>query len=142
VITVSSSPSPTKITSTVSTLIEREGGLVPFIRNVGFGGIAYAIILQIIAGVQGFGTIILGPVRALGEGLILLVDSTIGGLIDVLDAGTAATVRSFADGTAALLGPLAQPAAVGIMMLSLGVFILSVNNLPISPLSFLQNLRQ
>lgn len=115
---------------------------MPFIRNVGFGGIAYAFILQIIAGVQGFGTIILGPVRTLGEGLILLVDSTIGGLIDVLDAGTAATVQSFADGTAALLGPLAQPAAVGVMMLSLAVFMLAVNNLPISPLSFLQNLRR
>lgn len=133
--------SATHITTKASELIEREGGLVPFIRNVGLGGIAYAFILQVIEGISSVGSLLLGPPRALGRGLIMLVDITIGGLGDVFGAGTETTVRSFTEGTASLLGPLAQPASVGVAMLSLGVFIWSINNLRITPLSFLQNVR-
>ena len=136
------SSSPEQITDTASSLIQREGGLVPFIRNVGFGGISYALILQIIEVITSGGMVLFGPIRALGRGIIMLVDGTFGALLLVLDAGTAATVASFVDGTARLLGPLAQPASVGIMMLTLGVFLFSVNRLEISPLAFVQSLRR
>lgn len=134
--------SPEEIATGASSLIDAEGGFVPFIQNVGLGGIAYATILETIGGIQSFGTVLLGPVRALGHGLILLVDTTIGGMLDVFDAGTRTTVQSFLDGTASLLGPLAQPAAVGTMMITLAVFMYAINRLEISPLSFLQSLRR
>lgn len=133
--------SATQITRMAPQLIKEQGGFVAFIRNVGLGGVAYAIILQLIEGVQSFGTILLGPPRALGKGLIRLVDTVIGGMLQVMDAGTATTVESFLNGTAALLGPFAQPAAVGIMMMTIAVFIYSINRLNISPLSFLRSLR-
>lgn len=135
------SAGPREITESASDLIEEEGGLGAFIRNVGVGGIAYAFILQIIEGINSAGELLLGPPRALGRGLISLVDLTIGGLGDVFGAGTATTVRSFTEGTAAILGPLAQPASIGVVMLTLAIFLYGINNLRISPLSFLQNLR-
>ena len=127
------------ITTTASNLIQREGGFAAFVQNVGFGGIAYAIFLQAIEGINSFGELLLGPPRALGRGLILLVEVLIGGLVEVFGAGTGASVRSFANGTGALLGIFAQPVAVGIVMLSLATFIYAVNRLGITPFSFIRS---
>lgn len=129
------SPTPTEITTTVSGLIAKEGGIIAFVQNVGMGGIYYALVLEIIAGIQSFGSLVMGPPRALGRGMILLIDATLGGMVDVFGAGTATTIYSFTDGTAALLGPLAQPAAVGVVMITLFVFIYAVNRMGITPWS-------
>lgn len=138
---MSASSSPEATINTAIRLIEREGGLIPFIRNAGIGGVSYAIITQIIAAIRNGGSVLLGPPRAIGRGVVSLIDLTFGGLGDVFGAGTETTVRSFADGTAALLGPLAQPASVGVVMLSLAIFLYAINRLSISPLSAIQNLR-
>ncbi len=121
--------------------IDKAGGFVAFVRQYGFGGVAMALFAQIIEGIDSAGGLLLGPPRALGNGMIALIDATLGGMVDVFGAGTATTIYSFTDGTAALLGPLAQPASVGVIMITLFVFIWSVNRLSITPLSFVQSVR-
>lgn len=120
--------------------IEQEGGWSGFIQNVILGGLAWQGYANVNEGIDSVGTVVVGPVRALGQGMIDLVESTIGGIVSVLDAGTQTTVYSFTDGVAAALGPLAQPTSVGVGMLSIGVFMWSLNRLEISPLSFLTSL--
>lgn len=136
---MSTSPSPTKIIESASSLVRREGGLVPFVRNVGFGGVSYAIILQLIEIITTGGAVMFGPVRALGRGVVLLVDGTFMNLLRTFDAGTAATVESFLTGTASLLGPFAQPVSIGVVMLTLFVFMWALNRMSISPIAFLVN---
>jgi len=129
------------VANTATDFISEEGGWAAFIQNVIFGGLVYNLYSNLIEAQNSLGTVVLGPVRALGQGMILLVNSTIGNVIVVFDAGTQATVLSFTDGVAGLLGPLAQPFSVGIGMLSVGVFIITVNRLEISPWAFIQGLR-
>ena len=131
--------SATALIDKATTLIRREGGLSLFIRNVGFGGVFYAMIVQIITIIRGSGLVIFGPIRALGRGTILLIDVTFGGLGEVFGAGTEATVRSFSTGLAQYLGILAQPVSVGVAMLSLFIFIRLINRIGISPLSIITN---
>lgn len=128
--------------ATASRFIDREGGWTAFLQNFILGGIVLAGQYQIIDGITSAASLILGPVRALGNGMIALVDATIGNVILVFDAGTQATVLSFTDGVARLLGPLAQPVSVGVAMLSLGVFMWMINYLEISPFSFIASLRR
>lgn len=128
--------------ATASTWIDREGGWTSFLQNFILGGIVLAGQEQIISGITSAASLILGPVRALGQGMIALVDATIGNVILVFDAGTQATVLSFTDGVARLLGPLAQPVSVGVAMLSLGVFMWMINYLEISPFSFIASIRR
>lgn len=130
------------IGNTASDLISQEGGWGNFIQNVILGGIVFQIYAQVLEGIDAVGVIVLGPVRALGSGMIKLVNSTIGNVIVVFDAGTQTTVLSFTSGVGRLLGPLAQPASVGIGMLSVAVFIIMVNRLEISPWAFLRGLRR
>lgn len=124
-----------------ATSIIAERGWSGFARDFLLGGFFVKLQYQALQGVDSVGGLILAPVRALGNGLVLLVDTTIGGVADVFGAGTGATVRWFADGVGAYLGPLAQPTSVGVGMLSIGVFMYGINRLEISPLSFLQRLR-
>ncbi len=126
---------------TASRQISREGGWAGFVQNFILGGIVLKLQYESIEGIDSFGGLLLAPVEALGNGMVRLVDATIGNVIVVFDAGTQATVLSFTDGVARFLGPLAQPLSVGVGMLSIAVFILMVNRLNISPLSFLQSLR-
>lgn len=120
--------------------VEDAGGIVAFTRQYGLGGILSAIFAQIILGVQAGGILLTGPVRALGNGLIGLIDLFFVGLGEVFGAGTETAVRSFATGLASILGPFAQPAAAGTIMLTLTVFIWSINRIGINPLSFLRDL--
>lgn len=121
--------------------IRTQGGWGSFMQNFILGGIVLKLQYEGIEAIDSFGGLLLAPVTALGEGMVYLVDSTVNNVVRVFDAGTQATILSFTDGVASLLGPLAQPTSVGVGMLSVGVFIMSVNRLNISPLSFLQNLR-
>lgn len=131
-----------QVANTATGFIEQEGGWTGFIQNVIFGGLVYQLYSNGVEAIDAGGVILLGPVRALGRGMIMLVESSIGNVIRVFDAGTQATVLSFTDGVAGLLGPFAQPLSVGIGMLSIGVFIITVNRLEISPWAFLQGLRR
>lgn len=121
--------------------IEAAGGFTAFIRQYGFGGVAMAFFVQIIDGIDSAGGLLLGPPRALGRGIIALIDATLGGMVDVFGAGTATTIGSFADGTGALLGIFAQPASVGIIMITLFVFMYSINRIGITPISFIRSMR-
>jgi hypothetical protein len=121
--------------------IERAGGFTAFIRDYGLGGILNAIFLTVIAGVSDFGNIIFGAPAALGRGVIQLINIVFDGLGQVVGAGSQTAAESFASGVASLLGPIAQPAAIGTVMLSFAVFIYSLNRLNISPLSIIQSVR-
>jgi len=48
-------------------LISDAGGLTPFIRDYGFGGILYAIFLAIIGTIDAAGDVILAPFQALAQ---------------------------------------------------------------------------
>lgn len=132
---------PSHFGDTATGVISDEGGWTGFVQNWILGGILVKLQFQAIEGIDSFGGLLLAPVSAFGEGMVLLVSSTIGGVVSVMDAGTQATVLSFTDGVARMLGPLAQPTSVGVGMLSVAVFIYVVNKLKISPLSFLRGMR-
>ena len=127
-----------QVANTATRFISQEGGWFGYIQNVIFGGIVFQLYANVVEGIDGLGFIIFGPIRALGEGTILLVSATFGGVISVFDAGTQATVLSFTDGIGAFLGPFAQPTAVGIGMLSIGVFIIAAQRLPFSPTTLIR----
>lgn len=120
-------------------LIEEAGGFAAFLRDYGVGGIFNALILTIISGIQSAGGLLLGPPRALGKGVILMIDMIFEGIGAVLGAGTQATVQSFTDGLAQWLGILAQPASVGVVLLSFWVFMYGINRIGITPWSFIGN---
>lgn len=122
--------------------IDESGGFAAFVRDYGLGGIAMALFIRMIEVIDSFGLLILGPVRALGRGIIALIDTTIGGMLSVFDAGTATTVESYLTGTASLLGPLAQPAAVGTIMITFAVMIYAFNRLDIDPFIFMRSIRR
>jgi len=131
---------PTQISGDAADYIA-EYGWSGFIQNVILGGIVLGTQIEVLEGIDSAGDLLLAPVRALGSGFTRLVSATIGNVISVFDAGTQATVLSFTDGMARALGPLAQPTAVGVGMLSIGVFVWSINRLEISPWSFVQKVR-
>lgn len=122
--------------------IDESGGFVAFVRDYGLGGLTMAIFIRLIEIVDSFGLLLLGPVRALGRGIIALIDTTIGGMLQVFDAGTQTTVESFLSGTASLLGPLAQPASVGTIFLTFAVMIYAFNRLDIDPFIFVRSIRR
>lgn len=128
-------------TATEAAGLVQEYGFVGFIQNVILGGITYQIGLRIIEGIDGLGSIVFGIPTEIGLGMIGLIDAFFTGLGDTFGASTETAVRSFGEGTASLLGPFAQPFAVGVIMLSVGVFIWSLNRLSISPLSAIQSVR-
>ena len=135
------SASAEDIANTASGFIEEEGGWSGFIQNTILGGIVFQVYAQVVEGISSFGDVLLAPPRALGLGLAQVVEVVFEGLGEVFVAGTEASVRSFADGTAALLGPLAQPAAKGTILATLAIFIWGINRLDISPFSFIRSLR-
>jgi hypothetical protein len=112
------------------------GGLQPFIREFGVGGIVFAMIVQITELISSLGTVLLSPFRALGTGLSDLIGGTIGVGVDVIGAGGETTIDSVTQGLAQWLGPLAFPAMVGVTMLAVYVFIRAVMYLEFSPLIF------
>lgn len=118
-----------------------EVGFLDFVKNYVYGGIVYSVGLEANEGIRTAGDLVLAPIRALGRGTITLVDGTFNQLLRVTDAGTAATVESFTTGAAAALGPLAQPASVGVAMLTLFTFMWAVNRIGFSPISFVRSLR-
>lgn len=128
-------------TATEAASLVQKYGFVGFVQNVILGGITYQIGLRIIEGIDGLGSIVFGIPTAIGLGMIGLIEAFFSGLGDTFGASTETAVRSFAHGTASLLGPFAQPFAVGMIMLSVGVFIWSLNRLSISPLSAIQSVR-
>ena len=131
-----------QVASTTRTLIEDSGGWFGFLRDNILGGTVFAVWARVLEGLDGAGTILFGPPTALGEGLILLIGALFDGFVSVFEGGTQATVRSFASGVLAFLGPFAQPAALGTIMMSLGVLIWSLNRLDIDPFVFVRSIRR
>lgn len=138
----SATSSAEEIATTASDLVAREGGVYAFFTDVGVGGIGYSLILQAISGITATGLLLFGPIRALGEMTILFVTEAFRSLVSVLDAGTQTTVYAFTDGLTRLLGPLAQPTAVGVIMLSLVVFFYGINYVSWSPWAFVTSIRE
>lgn len=131
-----SAQSPEDIVTSGADLVERYGGLTPFVRQVGVGGILYALTLQIADLVGSIGTVLLSPFRALGRGLSELVGGTLGTGVDVIAAGGEQTIFSLTNGLAAYLGPLAFPASVAIVMSAVYVFVRIIAEIEFSPFVF------
>lgn len=130
---------PSDIVAEAGSLVDESGGLGPFVRQFGVGGVLYALVLQSIELITSAGTVLLAPFRALGEGLADLVGGTIGTGVDVIAAGGAQSIESITEGLAQFAGPLAFPLAVAVVMLSVFVFIRAVANLEFSPLVFVRS---
>lgn len=128
---------PRHIALTASALVQREGGVIPFFRDVGIGGIAWALILQIIELWDGFGEVLVGVPKAFGLGVILLIEVFFEGSGQVLGAGAESAARSFGSGLVSLLGPLAQPVSVGTVMLSVFIFIWALNEIELNPVEII-----
>lgn len=122
--------------------IDRQGGLLPFFRNVGIGGIAFALISQLIGLITGVGGVILQPLQAFGAGLADLVSSTIGVQVGIIDAGGQTAIYSLTEGLAQWLGVAAAPVAVGVAMVSIWVFMWFVDRIGFSPFAFITRLRR
>lgn len=120
-------------------LVDQYGGLAPFVRNVGVGGVVFALIQQVITLIESTGTVLLAPFRALGRGLAGLVDGTLGTGVDVVAAGGETTITSLTTGLAAYLGPLAFPVSVAIAMSAVYVFVRLVSEISFSPTIFVGN---
>ena len=132
---------PDHVVTRASDLIDREGGLGAFMTNIGFGGVFYAITLFLVALVQGIQLVVVGPIKALGRGTIILVEDVfLPGLGAVFGAGTEESVSWFLDGFGSILGPLAQPTSVGVFMSSMFVFAWVAQRTPWSPWVFVTNL--
>ena len=136
-----SASDPEEIANTAAGYIDSEGGLAPFLERYGVGGISFAVILAFIDGIGAAGDLLLAPWRALADGLAELVDGTLGVGIDIIVAGGETSTESFTDGLTAILGPFAFPAAVGITLLAVYVFIQGVVRIEFSPRVFISNLR-
>lgn len=133
---------PTYIVDRAVFLIDREGGLIPFFRNVGVGGVAMATIAQTIGMITGVGGVIMKPLEAFGDGIAGLVDATFGTVVvGIIEAGGNTAIASFATGTWSLLGPAAAPAAVVTAMVTIWLFMEFVDRIGFSPLAFIQRLR-
>jgi len=127
-----------EVASTTRRLIDESGGFWQFFGDNILGGTIFAVWARTLEGIDGAGTILFGPPTALGEGLILLIASLFDGFVGVFDAGTQATIRSFASGVLSSLGPFAQPTGLGIVLLSFGLLIWGLNRLEIDPFVFVR----
>ena len=122
-------------------LVDRYGGLIPFVRKVGFGGIFYALIIVVIDAITSAGEVLMAPWRALGRGLSRLVEGTIGGSVTMIEASLMTGVRSFEYGLSSMLGPFAFPVAVAAVMLGIYVFMIGIDRIGFSPLAFIRRIR-
>lgn len=123
-------------------LVDSAGGLAPFIEKYGFGGVAWAFFIRIISAIDGAGTIIVGIPKAVGEGMILLIDELFVGFVLVYMAGSEQAAQSFSTGVASYLGPLAQPAAVGTVTISIFVFWYLLQNVGWNPAAIWGSVRR
>lgn len=133
-----SGSSSESIVTSGADLVGQYGGLSGFVRQVGVGGILYALILQVVDLISSVGTVLLAPFRALGSGLAELVGGTIGTGVDVISAGGSQTIVSLTEGLARWLGPLAFPASVAIVMIAVYIFVRLVGEIEFSPLIFVR----
>jgi hypothetical protein len=95
------------------------------------------VTIQIIEIVQTGGSTLLAPVRAIGMGLADLFGTIVGGPVALIDASIQTGVRSFQEGTAAILGPAAFPFAIFVVMAGLWVFGEAIQRVDLSPWNYL-----
>ena len=135
------SSSPEEIANDAADAVDDAGGLSNFFREFGVGGISFALIITIIDAITSAGSLILEPFGALADGVSGLVDGTLGVGVDIIGAGGDTAIDSFTTGLAAILGPFAFPVSVGIVMLTVYIFIQGVIRIEFSPRVFISNLR-
>jgi len=115
-----------------------EDGVVGYSRGVIFGGGATALALTLVEVIIGIPGTFLAPVRAFADGVATFSGGTLGGPVIITDAGATTSARSFAEGTAALLGPFAFPIAVLVSVAGVYLFLLFLRRVSISPLQLIQ----
>ena len=117
-------------------LVDEYGGLRPFVERFGVGGILFAIFVNTIDAINAMGELILAPFRATAAGIVSLIDSTVGNSLDIIAAGASTAINSIESGLTAILGPLAFPFAVLIVMIAVAIFLESVDRISFSPTLF------
>lgn len=87
--------------------------------QAGFGTVFLAWVLAV-ADIMGslFATLFL-PIQMLFEGLGRFIEGTVFSGLEVIDAGAAASARSFTEGIGAFFGPFAFPAGVASVVIAL-----------------------
>jgi hypothetical protein len=116
----------------------RDEGVVDYTRAVIFGGAATAGSYTLVEVIRGIPGTFLAPVRAFAGGLATFIGGTLGAPIQITDEGATTSAQSFADGTAALLGPLAFPVAVIVSVVGIYLFLLFLRRISVSPLQLIQ----
>jgi len=107
-------------TAAAAAAIVESQGLVGLVEQYGIGGIVYALSLEIIGGIQSFGTTITAPFRAFGSGLSDLVSAVIP--VRIVNAAADFTAFSITRGEWAIFGPATFAVGVGATMAGLWVF--------------------
>ena len=120
-------------------LVQQSGGITPFIRDYGIGGILFAIFINVIGIIDAAGELLLAPFRALAGGLSALVGGTLGAALDVVAEGSSQTIDALGTGATELIGPFAFPLSVAIAMLAVYAFVFFVARLEFSPFIFIRN---
>lgn len=110
-----------------------EEGVVNYTRGVVLGGGATALALTLVEIIIGIPGSILAPFRAFASSFASLITGTFGGPVLINEAGALASAQSFAEGTGALLGPFAFPAAVAVSLAGIYLFILFLRRVSVSP---------
>jgi hypothetical protein len=128
---------PLEIINEAGLQINREGSFATWLQNSVLGGIILGVTIQIIEIVQTGGSTLLAPVRAIGMGLADLFGTIVGGPVALIDASIQTGVRSFQEGTAAILGPAAFPFAIFVVMAGLWVFGEAIQRVDLSPWNYL-----
>lgn len=117
--------------------IDRQGSFAKFMQNSVIGGLILGATIQILELMDSAGSTIMAPIRAIGMGLADLFGTIVGGPTDLIDASIQTGIRSFQEGTAAILGPFAFPFAIFVVMAGLWVFGEALERVDLSPWNYL-----
>lgn len=122
-----------KRTATEAAAIVSTAGLSGLVIEYGIGGAIYALTLQVIGLIQGFGDAILSPFRAFGAGLSRFIEETLFAMIGIVSSGAAETSRSLTQGEWAVFGPATFTIAVLAALGGLAALIVVLRRLELRP---------
>lgn len=109
-----------------------------FVQSRLIAGPLLAIALAVTSGILAFGEAVLAPIGAFLGGFADLIAGIFGESLGIVEAGATTASRSFLEGTAALLGPAAFPAAIATTIAGLWVLVYAYNRVKWSPIGWLQ----
>jgi len=115
--------------------VQDAGGLIPYFREYGVGGIVWAFLLGISSTVTSAFALITTPFDATASGLSDVIGATFADAI--IGSGVGVAINAFENGLTNMLGPFAFPAAVFIVMLGVMVLMWFAATIAFAPYTFL-----